>query len=74
MEEKIKQIYVDLIRTYNAKYGTLLTKEPFGGEFRNIQGSLYSLEHTIMTLEQEFPSICHCGYDWKYGWKDENFK
>lgn len=74
MEEKIIQIYVDLIRTYNAEYNTLLTKVPFSDEFRATQGSLYATEHTIMRLENDFPTLCHCGWDWKNKWKDENFK
>lgn len=73
MEEKIKQIYIDLIGNYNAEYGILLKEVPLSDGYRKRQYALSFLENTIIRLESDFPTICHCDYDWKYGWKDENF-
>lgn len=80
MEEKIKQIYMDLLRAYNvdmdllrtytAEYSMLLTNKTFNEECRALQGSLYVTRRTIMRLEKDFPTICNREHEWK----DENFK
>lgn len=60
MEEKIKQIYVDLIHNYNAEYGLFLKEFPLSDGYRKCQYSLAFLEHIIMRFENDFPTLCHC--------------
>ena len=72
--EKIKTQYQDYLRTYNAKYQTLLTQVPFSDNFRVTQGSLYVMEYLIKRFEEDFPDICKCDENWQKNWKDENFK
>lgn len=74
IEDKIKEHYVDMLRTYNANYLTLMTQEPFGANFCVTQSKLCATEHLIEWFEREFSEICHCEYDWHKGWKDENFE